>query len=97
MEFTVVDKTKWEQLTPQTPPKPVDKYAPLLDALEAGEVIQIKTVDNKEMKGIRITLGRKSKSRGFSVEYRAEDATLYAKKSDAPSAESKKKKVEAKA
>jgi|GEM_PF-4358806 len=70
MEFTVVDKTKWEELTPPTPSKPADKYAPILDALEAGEIIQIKTSDVKEMKGLRITLGRKSRARGFSVEYR---------------------------
>jgi hypothetical protein len=93
MEFTVVDKTKWEELAPPTPTKKQDKYIPILDALETGEIIQIKTSDAKEMKGLRITLGRKSKSRGFSVEYRAEDATLYVKKSDKAitSTETKKK------
>ena len=97
IQFKVADKTKWEQLAPTTPTKPADKYAPLLDALEAGEIIQIETADDKEAKGLRITLGRKARARGFSTEYRAEGNVLYARKSDkAPTTETKKTKATAK-
>lgn len=94
MDFTVVDKTKWESLTPVAPTKPADKYAPLLDALEAGEIIQIKTTDNKEAKGIRISIGRKSSARGFKVDYRMDGSTIYVRKSDkSASTETKKEKA----
>lgn len=91
-EFTVVDKSKWEQLTPSIPAKKEDKYDKVLDALEAGEILRIPTKDAKEMKGLRITLGRKTSSRGFRVEYRSEGDTLYVKKSDAPVTATKPKK-----
>src|SRR2546423_11793892 len=95
IEFKVADKTKWEQLQPPTPAKPKDKYAPILDALEAGEIIEIETSDNKEMKGYRITLGRKASSRGFKTEYKVEGNTLYARKSEEPITPTKPKKEKA--
>lgn len=81
IQFKTVDTTKWEKLSPPSPAKKEDKYTPVLDALEAGEILEIPTTDNKEAKGIRISIGRKASARGFKVEYRAEGNTLYVKKS----------------
>ncbi len=77
--------------------KKEDKYVPILDALEAGEIIQIETSNDKEAKGYRISLGRKSRSRGFSTEYRTDGNTLYVKKSDALITPSKSKAKKEKA
>jgi len=90
--FKTVDSKKWEQLVPPTPAKPVDKYVPILDALEAGEILEITTKDAKESKGLRISIARKASTRGFRVEYRAEDTTLYVKKSEQEITPSKPKK-----
>ncbi len=84
LEFKVVDKKKWEELPVPTSTKKDDKYAAIIDALEAGEILEIPTADIKQMKGIRITLGRKASSRGFKVEGRTEGNILYVKKSDEP-------------
>lgn len=92
--FKTVDNTKWEKLTPPAKTTKEDKYVKVLDALEAGEILEIPTSDNKEMKGLRITLGRKSSARGFKVEYRIEGDILYVKKSGeaiTPAAPKKKK------
>lgn len=81
IQFKTVDNSKWEKLTPVTPQKPPDKYTPILDTLESGEIVAIETVDAKESKGLRISIARKASTRGFKVEYRAEGSTLYVKKS----------------
>ncbi len=92
LEFKVVDKTKWETLAPATPAKKEDKYNKVLDALEAGEILEITTKDAKEMKGYRISLGRKASARGFRTEYRIDGNILYVKKSDTPVTPGKSKK-----
>jgi hypothetical protein len=84
LSFKVVDNKKWESLPPSTSTKKDDKYTPVLDALEAGEILEIPTSDNKELKGIRITLGRKAAMRGFKVESRNEGNLLYVRKSTEP-------------
>jgi len=84
IEFTITDAKKWETLTPPEPAKKEDKYAKALDAIEAGEIIQIPTKDTKEMRGYRISFGRKSTARGFRVEYRIEGNILYIRKSEEP-------------
>jgi len=93
--FKTVDNKKWETLTPPEKTVKEDKYAAVLDALEAGEIVEIPTADNKEAKGIRIAIGRKSKARGFSVQYRAEGNILYVKKNDQDVAPTKIKKEKA--
>lgn len=97
IQFKTVDTSKWEKLAPPKAEKPADKYTPVLDALESGEIIQIETKDDTEAKGIRISIGRKSRVRGFSVEYRIDGRTIYAKKSDKEPTKSKKEKVTVKA
>src|SRR2546426_7041688 len=82
--FKVVDNKKWENLVPPTTAKKEDKYTLIMDALEAGEILEIPTSDNKEAKSLRISIARKASARGFRVEYRAEDNTLYVKKSTEP-------------
>lgn len=95
IQFKTVDTSKWEQLAPAKPAKAADKYTPILDALESGEIIQIETTDNKEAKGVRIALGRKASARGFKTEYRSEGNTLYARKSDEAATPTKSKKEKA--
>ncbi len=84
LNFKVVDSKKWDSLPPRSSAKKDDKYTPILDALEAGEILEIPTNDAKEMRGLRITLGRKSSVRGFKVETRNNGNLLYVRKSAEP-------------
>ncbi len=80
LDFVIVDPKKWESLPIPTSPHKPDKYDKVLDALEAGEIIQLKAESENDLKGKRIALGRKSRARGFVVEFRNEGLALYARK-----------------
>ena len=92
LDFKIVDAKKWDSLPEPTPAIKVDKYIKILDALEAGEIIKLATKDNNDLKGKRIALGRKSRSRGFVVDFRVENDALYVRKSDRPVPPSQPKK-----
>jgi hypothetical protein len=82
MDFKVVDSKKWNELPVPTPPKPKNQYEAVIEALEKGNIIQLTASDTKQMRGMRIALGRLASQKGFGIELRSEDLSLYVKKSD---------------
>ena len=74
---------EWEQF-PARPAKAPDQWAPIMDAIEQGEVYALPYSDDKDLRGKRIGLGRRAAQRGFKLEIRSKDNTMAVRRSDTP-------------
>ena len=74
---------EWEQF-PARPAKAPDQWAPIMDALERGEMYALPYSDDKDLRGKRIGLGRRAAQRGFKLEIRSRDNTMAVRRSTTP-------------
>ena len=80
--WEVADKSAFDQLPPRTQQKPGDpEWEEIVTALEAGDDVRLPYGDEKEMRGLRLSVGRRARRRGFRVELRYGDGFLIARKS----------------
>ncbi len=56
----------------------------ILNDIEAGRVRTIRVPDESQLRGIRVSLGRLARQRGFGLDYRTDGPTMYVRKSDEP-------------
>jgi hypothetical protein len=84
VEFETVTLEEWEKVPPPAPPKPKDKFEHVLTSVRDGNIAKIELKEEKDLKGTRIGLARKSRNLGFLVEFRNVGNTLYVKRSDKP-------------
>lgn len=82
IEFNTVSLDEWQQIPAPTPPKPKDRFAPLIASVGAGEIARIDVKEENELKGLRIGIARKSRNAGFITEFRNLGTTLYVKRSE---------------
>lgn len=75
---------EWEQLPPPQAKKAQDEWDEVLNALEQGEIVELETANDKDLRGKRIGISRRARGRQFTVEYRTKDNLLYAKRGTAP-------------
>ena len=86
--WEVADKSAFDQLPPRTQQKPGDpEWEEIVTALEAGDDVRLPYGDEKEMRGLRLSVGRRARRRGFRVELRYGDGFLIARKSSDGAAE----------
>lgn len=79
LEWKKITKEEWEQFPTKAPTAP-DRWAPVLDVLESGEIVSLPYSDDKQLRGMRVALGRRAKQRGLTLEVRTHDSTLAARK-----------------
>lgn len=60
------------------------RQAAILDDVAAGKVRTIRVPDERDLRGIRVSLGRLATQRGFKLDYRVDGSTLYVRRSDEP-------------
>lgn len=61
-------------------PKTDEFWDPVIGALGEGKIVKLQFSDEKEKRGRRLALGRRSKRAGFSVEIRYGDGFLAARR-----------------
>ena len=62
-----------------------DQVDDFMDTLEEQGYIDIEADDEKELRSLRLTLGRRGKARGYAVEQYSEGLVIHVRKGDAPS------------
>ncbi len=90
VEFETVTLEEWEKVPPPAPPKPKDKFEQVLASVRDGNIAKIELKEEKDLRGTRIGLARKSRNLGFLVEFRNLGNTLYVKRSEKPLTEKPK-------
>lgn len=60
------------------------RQAAILDDVAAGKVRTIRVPDERDLRGVRVSLGRLATQRGFKLDYRIDGSTLYVRRSDEP-------------
>ena len=80
---------QWEELDaaafdalpqPAKPPKGDDEWEELIAALERGKAVKLPYGDEKELRGRRLSLGRRAIRRGFKVDLRYGDGFVAARR-----------------
>ncbi len=80
--WEIADKSVFDQLPPRTQQKPGDpEWEEIVTALEAGDDVRLPYENEKEMRGLRLSVGRRATRRGFRVELRYGDGFLIARRS----------------
>jgi hypothetical protein len=75
------DRSEFDRLPPRTQQKPPDpEWEELIAELEAGHDVRLPFADEKEMRGLRLSLGRRAARRGFKVELRYGNGFLVARR-----------------
>jgi len=70
IEWTEVDPQVFETYPSPTPPKGPDALDAALDAVTAGQTVEITLTDESAMRGRRMVLGRRAKQRGIALQMR---------------------------
>lgn len=60
------------------------RQAEILDDVAAGKVRTIRAADERDLRGVRVSLGRVATQRGVKLDDRVDGPTLYVRKSDEP-------------
>jgi hypothetical protein len=80
--WEIAEQGAFDRLPPRTPQKAGDpEWEELVTALEAGDDVRLPYENEKEMRGLRLSVGRRAKRRGFRVELRYGDGFLIARRS----------------
>ncbi len=74
-----ISEKDWE-LIPAKKTKEPDEVDQMLDAVAEGKIIRYTPKDEKDAIGKRLSLGRRAKSRGFTIEIRAHSGQLAVRK-----------------
>ena len=81
IQWQELDERAFEELpVPAKQPKGDAEWEELVTALESGKAVKVPFADEKEMRGKRLSLGRRSIKRGFRVELRYGDGFIAARK-----------------
>lgn len=82
-EARKITPEEWDQF-PARPARAPDHWAPIMEALEQGEMYALPYRDDKDLRGKRIGLGRRASQRGFKLEIRTKDRTMAVRRAAAP-------------
>jgi hypothetical protein len=67
VDYREISPEDWQKLESSTKQSPWDEF---LDAVSAGKIMQVDMDDPKKQRGTRMTLSRRAKQRGITLEYR---------------------------
>ena len=77
--WEIAEKGEFDRLPPRTTQRPGDpEWEDIITTLEAGDDVRLPYGDEKEMRGLRLSVGRRANRRGFRVELRYGDGFLIA-------------------
>ncbi len=87
IEFEVVARDKFDSLPEPAKKAAPDRYDALLNALSQTsnkQDVRVFADNEQDLRGKRITIGRKARQRGFIAEFRNDGLVLYVRKSGEP-------------
>ena len=73
VQWTEVDPTEFETYPAAKPAKGRDDIDDILDAVAAGQTVRLTLDGDAGLRGRRMSLGRRAKKRGFSIETRYQE------------------------
>jgi len=73
VDYHEISPEDWQKLESSTKRSPWDE---LLDEVSAGKIMQVDMDDPKKQSGTRMTLSRRAKQRGITLEYRPTETGL---------------------
>ncbi len=85
-EYKIIDEEGWNAIPPKLSRKP-DELDSVIDELEHGNIIRLTAADEKDLRGKRLTIGRRATKRGFKVEIRTQGLTIAVRKREARTGE----------
>jgi hypothetical protein len=81
IDYEIVDAAAFEELAEtKRPTQAGAAWEPILHALADGLYVRIPVSNDRDRKGKRLTLARRARDRGFSVEMRYADDSIVAHK-----------------
>jgi hypothetical protein len=83
VQYELINEEEWSDLPSKQSRKP-DELDAAIDELERGNIIRLKAIDEKDLRGKRLTIGRRATKRGFKVEIRTKDLTIAVRKKEEP-------------
>ncbi len=73
VQWTEVDPAEFETYPAAKPAKGRDDIDDILDAVAAGQTVRLTLDGDAGLRGRRMSLGRRAKKRGFSIEMRYQE------------------------
>lgn len=81
IKWETIDSNAFDALpNPKPAPKNDPEWEEIITALESGQVVKIPYADEKELRGKRLSVGRRAIKRGFRVELRYGEGFIAARK-----------------
>ncbi len=86
VDYREISPEDWKTLESSAKKSPWDE---LLDEVSVGKIMQIDIADSKQQRGTRMSLSRRAKKRGITLEYRPTETGLAVRQNtDSPAANS---------
>jgi hypothetical protein len=83
-QFEEVDPSVFEQYPARKAPGQSDPaWDDLLTRLEQGKVVRLPYTDERQLRGLRLAVGRRAAGRGFKVETRHDQDSIVIRRRDA--------------
>jgi hypothetical protein len=83
-QFEEVDPSVFEQYPAKKAPGQTDPaWDDLLTRLEQGKVVRLPYTDERQLRGLRLAVGRRAAGRGFKVETRHDHDSIVIRRRDA--------------
>ncbi len=83
VQWTEVDPAEFDKYPAAKPPKARDAIDDVLDGVAVGKTVQLTLDEGTGIRGRRMSIGRRAKKRGFSVEMRYLENRIIVRKKDA--------------
>ncbi len=80
VQWTDVDPAEFETYPAAKPAKGWDDIDDILDAVAAGQTVRLTLDGDAGLRGRRMSLGRRAKKRGFSIEMRYQENRIIVRK-----------------
>lgn len=82
LDWDVVSTEEFEKLPPRQPQRRTSpEWDSVLDELMSGKPVRLRYADEKDLRGKRLSLGRRAAQRGITVEIRYGEGFLIVRKS----------------
>jgi hypothetical protein len=79
LEYRKITEDEWNRL-PTKPGREPDEIDRLLDDVEQGKIVQLDVPDDKLLRGMRVSLSRRARRRGFKLDIRTQDHSIAVRK-----------------
>jgi hypothetical protein len=80
LQWTEVDPSEFEDYPDTTKQRAPDELDDVMAAIQAGRTVELTLDDEKAVRGRRMALGRRAKSRGFPIQMRYRDNRIIVRR-----------------